>query len=849
MKKNFINICVMILLSVMFSCENSLEMTLPQGPKGEKGEKGDPGKSAFDLWLEYYGKDQGTTIEDFFNSLKGKDGKDGDVPIIGSNGNWWISGVDTKIPAHGKDGKDGVTPVIGKNGNWYIGGEDTGVPARGKDGFSPYIKEGYWWINETNTLVRAIGQEGKSVKAPTIAIGPGPNYFWVLDGVITDISSKGINGKDGKDGKDGYTPVIGNNGNWWIDGKDTGKPSKVIPSIEANGNWWIDGKDTGKPARGAKGDKGDNGIDGVDGKSAYELWKKAVDKCDGTVKNKDGSAYDCAKNTWEDFLIWLQGGDISVLHEYWKTLPGNAGKTIQQFIDELFDCHCDGITVSVQYTNDCIDLKADGTLAKDHDATLSVGGKKGTSVLVKGEGVNLSGNITNDQTPQVFTIKRGDKDIELTIICTESGNAVTKSALIPALKYIKIDETATVSKKGNEQKDEVVIKFTTAPEEFIVDGVTVYTKSNGLVANTLWTRSTDGKTFTKTYDRLATVQQPTVVAKGANGECSTITKAFTIPTLTPVTVGNLQLDIIDNCDLRLSLTGTSGMTVKASYGSSPVTTITLTESPSGTYTAVVPRAYTAYNINVVSEKAEAGTVTKTITVSGSHLLEVLTPLQLNTVSGHSDNAAFATMKRELKNNTSAPLKVTITRGNNGTSGSLRRTPPELPHELTIPANASVTMDFQRDYTIAYGSGSYTLTFTTENECGLTKTTTLSVSNQTNYTSKFTKPDGFGGNGQPGGPGWNYDTSGDPDVTFVVDVYDAIPNSYIEFQLYKGVGYSAVFRVQANASGRVTKTVKMKASELEAALDNGFGFFKFFSDDVYTAPYNIGATKEKIPFAF
>lgn len=39
-------------------------------------------------------------------------------------------------------------------------------------------------------------------------------------------AQKGENGKDGVDGKDGATPVIGDNGNWFIDGVDTGKPSR-----------------------------------------------------------------------------------------------------------------------------------------------------------------------------------------------------------------------------------------------------------------------------------------------------------------------------------------------------------------------------------------------------------------------------------------------------------------------------------------------------------------------------------------------------------------------------------------------------------------------------------------------
>ena len=74
---------------------------------------------------------------------KGDPGEDGDTPTIGANGNWWISGVDTGIPAtgsngadgsDGSDGTDGLTPYIGSNGNWWIGSTDTGIKATGSDG-------------------------------------------------------------------------------------------------------------------------------------------------------------------------------------------------------------------------------------------------------------------------------------------------------------------------------------------------------------------------------------------------------------------------------------------------------------------------------------------------------------------------------------------------------------------------------------------------------------------------------------------------------------------------------------------------------------------------------------------
>ncbi len=66
-----------------------------------------------------------------------------------------------------------------------------------------------------------------------------------------------------KNGQDGDTPyiTIGSNGNWFINGEDTGKPSQGNDgsspdiTIGSNGNWFINGEDTGKPSQ------GNNGID------------------------------------------------------------------------------------------------------------------------------------------------------------------------------------------------------------------------------------------------------------------------------------------------------------------------------------------------------------------------------------------------------------------------------------------------------------------------------------------------------------------------------------------------------------------------------------------------------------
>lgn len=128
----------------------------------------------------------------------------------------------------------------------------------------------------------------------------------------------------GADGKNGSTPVIGENGNWWIEGEDTGLPSKgkdgqdgqngkdgsVVTIV--NGYWYIDGTDTGIPAFGKDGSDGADGADGTNGtngKSAYELWKEAVAKGLLNPHDENGGNWPLNEITVEDFWRYLRGKD------------------------------------------------------------------------------------------------------------------------------------------------------------------------------------------------------------------------------------------------------------------------------------------------------------------------------------------------------------------------------------------------------------------------------------------------------------------------------------------------------------------------------------------------------------
>ena len=224
----------------------------------------------------------------------------GTVPRIGSNGNWWIGGVDTGVPAKGEDG---VTPHVGANGNWWIGTVDTGVKAEGKDGLTPFVgANGNWWVGTVDTGLPAKGEDGRSLNFRGGWVTPAPAGGWHVDDVVTfagrtflcilantgatppwpltspvAASRWALLADKGTDGADGVTPRIGANGNWWIGSTDTGLPAKgddgapgVSPHVGANGNWWIGTVDTGIRAEGRDGANG-LGIEAIP-TDAYAYW-------------------------------------------------------------------------------------------------------------------------------------------------------------------------------------------------------------------------------------------------------------------------------------------------------------------------------------------------------------------------------------------------------------------------------------------------------------------------------------------------------------------------------------------------------------------------------------------------
>lgn len=242
---------VVALLLMTFSCDNELHITMPKGPAGGQG------LSAYEVWVQAvvdgdieWDANQ-TDIVDYFIYIKGEKGDKGEdgqsayelwkeMVLTGTledpndpTATWptdKISEKDFWEYLSGADGKNGSTPQIGENGNWWIDGQDTGVAAKGKD-----------------------GQDGQ-------------------DGQDGEDGQDGQDGQDGTNGQNGESPVIGVDGNWWIGDINTGIPSN--------------------------------------GKSAYELWRDEV--CLNGLLNPhadDGSLWPCNKTDLEDFWDYLRGRD------------------------------------------------------------------------------------------------------------------------------------------------------------------------------------------------------------------------------------------------------------------------------------------------------------------------------------------------------------------------------------------------------------------------------------------------------------------------------------------------------------------------------------------------------------
>lgn len=272
------------------------------------------------------------------------------------------------------DGVDGMTPVIGENGNWFLGGVDTGKPSKGEDGFGTgdVGESGATFTPSVDASGNLSWTNDKGFDNPATVNIRGPQGERGEQGIPGQQGEKGEpgepglpgapgqDGQKGQDGRDGDTPVIGENGNWYIGGVDTGKPSRgapgvsvgeggtgengatFTPSLDVSGNLsWSNDKGLANPAtvnikgpkgeqgekgapgeKGDKGDKGDPGIPGEKGDPGADgapgaKGEKGDPGADGIPGEKGADGYTPVKGV--DY--WTEEDQAEMVQQVLSALP------------------------------------------------------------------------------------------------------------------------------------------------------------------------------------------------------------------------------------------------------------------------------------------------------------------------------------------------------------------------------------------------------------------------------------------------------------------------------------------------------------------------------------------------
>ena len=262
-----------------------------QGPSGPQGEQGMPGENGKDGRDGIDGKD-GTSVLTGNGEPSSSLGNDGDSYIdldnwdyyVKEGGSWVnkgnIKGADGHDGQDGKDGVDGADGQDGKDGEQGPRGEDGNDGADGRSVVS---------IEKTSSE--------NNVDTYTIRYSDGStSTFTVTNG------EDGSQGIQGEKGEDGHTPTI---------------------TIGGNGNWFVDGVDTGIKAQGEKGEPGEDGSDGSDGQDGKDGSSVLTGEgTPATTLGNDGDSY-INLSTWDYYVkengSWvlkgnIKGADVDVVY-------------------------------------------------------------------------------------------------------------------------------------------------------------------------------------------------------------------------------------------------------------------------------------------------------------------------------------------------------------------------------------------------------------------------------------------------------------------------------------------------------------------------------------------------------
>lgn len=282
-------------------------------PAGQDGKNGTNGKDGIDGINGANGKD----------GVNGKDGTDGKDGVNGKDG------TDGKDGANGKDGIDGKDGINGKDGIDGVDGKDgidgRTVEVRSTDAYIQWRYDDGAWQNlvALTDITGPSGSTGTDGRTPEFrADNDMLQWRYAGDSIwlnLYDMST--LRGNDGADGKDGINGQDGKDGIDGVDGKDGN-----TPFIGDNGNWWIAGSDTGVKAQGADGADGQNGENGKDGICSGYFFADCSISGHRLLQNYAVTPYFTQKLNSKDLVSCSQNKvTLKKGHTYMVCLSGSIG--------------------------------------------------------------------------------------------------------------------------------------------------------------------------------------------------------------------------------------------------------------------------------------------------------------------------------------------------------------------------------------------------------------------------------------------------------------------------------------------------------------------------------------------
>lgn len=304
--------------TITYSDGTTSNFIVTNGKDGEQGIQGVPGKDGYTpvitISSDGYWVIDGVKTNTKAQGEQGEPGKDGTALLtgngepsvnLGKNGdsyidldtwNFYVRTNNTWIHVgnikgnQGNNGVDGSTVLTGKN-EPSIGLGKNGDSYIDLSTWNYYVKENGTWVLKGN-IKGSDGQDGNgivSIKLTNTSANVDTYTITFDNGKTTTFTvTNGVNGEQGiqgEPGEDGHTPVI---------------------TIGENGNWYIDGDDTGILAEGIQGPQGEDGL------SAYEIYIKYHPEYTGSE---------------EEWLEDLVNGDLR--EEYKITFQTNGGSQIE----------------------------------------------------------------------------------------------------------------------------------------------------------------------------------------------------------------------------------------------------------------------------------------------------------------------------------------------------------------------------------------------------------------------------------------------------------------------------------------------------------------------------------------